>query len=91
MTTSVKIKSANYPVLVTSIDLVAVRRILADKPVNVKESQGHSRVLWPEDGEVQFYATTSRCISAIDLEYDDPRAAEDRAARFPAPTKEDGA
>lgn len=80
MTTSVKIKSANYPVRVRVLDMQA------SGLTHVAEQ----RVLWPEDGEVQFYATVGRQITAVDLEYTDPVAMADRSARFPAP-KEDGA
>jgi hypothetical protein len=75
MTTTVTVTSHNYPVLVETVD-----RTQTPDGEHVSRS---TRVLWPEDGAVGLYSTTSRSIFVRDLEYDDPRAVADRAERFP--------
>ncbi|ATQ67720.1 MULTISPECIES: hypothetical protein [Methylosinus] len=75
MTTTITITSHNYPVLVETVDRT--------QTPNGEHISRHVRVLWPEDGAVGFYSTTSRSIFVRDMEYDDPRAVADRAARFP--------
>lgn len=79
MTTTIKVQSHNYPVLVRTIDRSRTefpnatsggsKISLYTDNVTVAE-----QVLWPEDGECFFHCTTSRTIECIDLEYDDPRA-----------------
>jgi hypothetical protein len=75
MTTSIAVTSHNYPVLVETVDRT--------QTPDGEHIAAHVRVLWPEDGTVHLYSTTSRSIFVRDLEYDDPRAVTDRAARFP--------
>lgn len=72
MTTSVKVKSANYPVLVRT----------TDRGANNYEFSS-DEILWPEDGERTFYCTTTRTITAMDIDYSHPRAKEDREKRYP--------
>ena len=71
MTTTIKVKSANYPALVQTFD---VTQEASMPPGTMMESLADERVLWPKDGEQEFYCTTSRVIRVTDLEYDDPRA-----------------
>jgi hypothetical protein len=75
MTTSIAVTSHNYPVLVETVDRT--------QTPDGEHLSNHVRVLWPEDGTVHLYSTTSRSIFVRDLEYDDPRAVADREARFP--------
>lgn len=62
MTTSVKIKSHNYPAFVTT--------------------PNQTRVLWPEDGEVDFSCSTNWPLTVVDIDYEDPRAVADREKRY---------
>ena len=75
MTTSIKVKSANYPALVEYTDR------WVDTEGNERVSEGIPVVLWPEDGEVYFYCTTTRQVRVTDLEYDDPRAVKAKEAK----------
>lgn len=67
MTTTIKVTSHNYPALVLTTD-----------KVGDGEGSTTERVLLPEDGEVVFHCTTTRAITIVDLEYDDPRIAAAR-------------
>jgi hypothetical protein len=83
MTTTVKVQSHNYPVLVQVWDQ---RR---DPEASLRDLTfllADSRVLWPEHGEVSFYATTTRTITIVDLEYDDPRALASKPSPVPVAT-----
>jgi hypothetical protein len=75
MTTTITITSHNYPVLVETVDRT--------QGPDGEHISRNVRVLWPEDGAVGLYSTTSRSVFVRDLEYDDPRAVADRASRFP--------
>lgn len=55
MTTTIKVTSHNYPALVETFD---------------NGNKMDYRVLRPEDGEQQFYCTTTRQIRITDIEYD---------------------
>lgn len=57
MTTSIKVTSHNHPALVETFD---------------NGEKTNYRVLTPEDGEVEFYCTTTRQLKIIDLDYGDP-------------------
>lgn len=61
MTTTIKVTSHNYPARVEIIDRHAGQ-----------DSVTETRILTPEDGEQQFYCTTTRELRITDLEYDDP-------------------
>lgn len=83
MTSSVKIKSHNFPVLLTTTDL----RIEADGTRTYTQSD---RVILSTDPELEFYCTTNRGLQVSDLEYDDPLVlerieADERAAAAKAP------
>lgn len=52
MTSTVKIQSHNYPVLVSTID---------------QGQQTQRQILRPTDGEVQLYTTTTRKLEILDL------------------------
>ena len=80
LTTSVKVQSHNYPVLVRLIDSTRTEypnASKAGKPVSLYSEAVTvtEQVLWPEDGEQWFHCTTSRRMECIDLDYNDPRAA----------------
>ena len=81
MTTNVKVQSHNYPVLVQMWDQrwdsEAAKFCTAFNLVD-------SRVLWPEHGEIVFYCTTTRTITLVDLDYDDPRAIASKPLPIPA-------
>lgn len=66
MTTSIKVRSHNHPVLVRVTNL-------ADG--DGREAVMFEHVLTPNDGERLFHATTSQRVEAVDIEYDDPRVA----------------
>lgn len=72
MTTTIKVTSHNHPALVTTIDVYVKPQ---DDGTVVTEERRDERVVKPADGEVVIHCTTSRTISVVDLEYDDPRAA----------------
>ena len=72
MTTSVKVKAANYPVLVTAEDRWSTTK--QNGCVARGSSTDELAVLWPAHGEVDFYCTETRTITCVDLAYDDPRA-----------------
>jgi hypothetical protein len=80
MTTTVTVQSHNYPVHVQVLDHWKDEN---DKP---HAHTVEDRILWPEDGVVMFYSTTTRSVRAVDLDYEDERAKADRAARFPTET-----
>ena len=81
MTTTVKVQSHNYPVLVQVWDYRwDPEASLLDRTFRLADS----RVLWPEHGEVSFYVTTARTIALIDLEYNDPRALASKPSPIPA-------
>lgn len=66
MTTSVKVKSANYPALVQTFDLV----VKNGGPVEAEMVS--ERVLRPKDGDVEFFCTTTRRLVITDVGYDHP-------------------
>lgn len=71
MTTAVKVKYCNFPVLV----------------VTMNDGRPTERVVVQEkDGEMIFYATTTRSIMVQDLNPDDPRVAA-YAIKTPETTK----
>jgi hypothetical protein len=70
MTTTIKVTSHNYPARVEIVDKCNDREIVVE-----------TRVLTPEDGEVQFYCTTTRQLRITDLEYDDPAAVAAKEAK----------
>ena len=59
MTSTVKVTSHNFPVLVQTL--------------NQDGETTEERVLQPQDGEVTFYVTTTQGLGVKDIEYDDPR------------------
>lgn len=65
MTTTVEVTSHNYPVLVRVLDK-------ADNEDGFVVAE--ERVIKPEHGKQSFYATTTRGIAILDLEYEDERA-----------------
>lgn len=65
MTTTIKVTAHNYPALIVAVDR---HPILGEPATRTKLG-----VLRPEDGEGQFYCTTTRTLEIVDLEYDDPR------------------
>jgi hypothetical protein len=80
MTTSVKIKSHNYPVLVQTWERRwdSETQKLGDEFV-----LRDARVQWPEHGEISHYVTTTQKLTAQDLEYDDPRALASKPEALP--------
>lgn len=82
MTSSIKVRSHNHPVLVTVCDEIDGNRAVASQEV----------CLWPEDGERAFYTTTTRFLRIIDLSYDEaaergfvrPQPAADQGGEDPA-------
>lgn len=80
MTSSIKVKSHNYPVLVQSFD--PVKSVLPPSEENGYVLASES-ILWPEDGEQVFHCTTTRMVRAVDLAMDDPRALAARKAPTP--------
>jgi len=70
MTSTIIVESHNNPVLVETIDNDKVTAEV---------------VLWPVDGPVKFYTTTTREIRCKDLNYDHPTALRN-PAKEPEPT-----
>jgi hypothetical protein len=72
MTSTVKVTSHNFPVLIETHDKVY------DRDAN-KLSDNYTitdqKIVRPADGEQTLHCTTSRKLVITDLEYDDPRAA----------------
>lgn len=66
MTTSVKVKSANYPALVIK------QHIKDGSPVGDPTYE----VLIPDDGERYYSCHTGMAITVMDIEYSDPRVPE---------------
>lgn len=72
MTSSIKVKSHNYPVWVQVVDRLVLEEFPG--PENAVDKIVSETILWPEDGEREFYCTTSRRLHILDLAMDDPRA-----------------
>jgi len=81
MTTQVRIRSHNCPVLVQTRDQ---RWDSAADKLSDEFFLADSRVQWPEHGELTYYVTTTRKIAVRDLEYDDPRALASKPEALPA-------
>lgn len=75
MTTNIKVQSHNYPAMVQVIDTFEGKSITVE-----------TRILFPEDGEVLFYCTTTRQVRVTDLECEDARVLEAEAKRAPVNT-----
>lgn len=71
MTTTIKVTSHNYPVLVRALD----QDIAPDGTVR-PDKLAWEKVFAPDDGEQVHYCTTTRRLEIVDLEYGDPRARE---------------
>lgn len=79
MTSTVKITSHNYPVKVT------IRDQYGDRDATEGED-----ILWPEDGERTYHTTTSRTITAVDVDFYHIAAVNDRIKRYPGVTMSNG-
>lgn len=74
MTSSVKVQSHNYPVLVRTLDRDPIQTEPDSAPPQGNYRITREDILRPEDGEKMYHCTTTRVITVTDLEYDDPRA-----------------
>jgi len=69
MTTTVKVLSHNYPVLVRTRDKMSDREVV------------NEQVFTAESGEQLLYCTTTRTLEIVDLDYNDPRVLADKQAK----------
>lgn len=68
MTSSVKVQSHNFPVLVQTLRVTPAMDGAAEL-----EEVSSEQILWPEDGEMRTFVTTTQGLRILDLEPDDPR------------------